>query len=386
MKYSVFAAACLTLHAIGCSSDATDASPEDVVPTTPPEDVLGEKGAEPAWTPIYAPQRANVWSATGLDFNPERPGELWAVLRQFPSGRPCTEADPRGCGALEGQVAIIEDAGEDEPSVEVKVDSNAWHFMRRPTGIAFGPNDTFATCGEARTDNYEDDTFDYAGPVLWSSDPDIFAVEIPGKNGSHLDMLHDSPFCMGIAHETDNAYWVFNGQDSSLDRYDFHSPHEIGGEDHSDGEMLRFAQGGVKRSPEIPSHLVFDPKDAMLYVADTGNSRVLRLDTNSGRQGRTIPSNDPIQVSARIDGAEVLDFVPPGELDAPSGVALHRGVLFVTDNSTSEIHAYDRDGAELRVLDTGLPAGSLAGIAISEDGVVFVSDLATGRVLRLELP
>jgi hypothetical protein len=385
VKYSVLAA-CLTLAAIGCSSNDKSSSPEGQVPATPPEDVLGASGADPVWTPIFTPPRANTWSVTALDFNPERPGELWALLRQFPSGRPCTENDPRGCAALEGQVAIIQDAGEDEPSFELKMDSNAWHFMRRPTAIAFGRGDTFATCGESRTDNYEDDTFDYAGPVLWSSDPDIFAVEIPGKNGSHLDMLHDSPFCMGIAHETGNAYWTFNGQDSSLDRYDFNDPHEIGGEDHSDGEMLRFAQGDVKRAPEIPSHLIFDPEDAMLYVADTGNSRVARLDTRSGRQGRALPSNDPIEVSARIDDAEVADFVAPGELDAPTGITLHGGAIFVTDNSTSEIHAYDREGTELRVLDTGLPAGSLAGIAISKEGVVYVADLATGRVLRLDLP
>jgi hypothetical protein len=383
VKYRVLAA-CLTLAAAGCSSSDTGASPEGAEPAIPPEDVLGASGADPVWTPILTSPRANTWSVTALDFNPERPGELWATLRQFPSGRPCTENDPRGCAALEGQVAIIEDAGGDEPSVELKMDPNAWHFMRRPTAISFGPGDTFATCGEARTDNYDDDTFDYAGPVLWSSDPDVFAIEIPGKNGTHIDMLHDTPFCMGIAHETGNAYWTFNGQDSSLDRYDFKKPHEIGGDDHSDGEMLRFAQGEVKRAPEIPSHMVFDPRDAMLYVADTGNSRVARLDTKSGRQGRNVPSNDGLEVSARIDEAAVTDFVAPGELDAPTGIALYRGAFFVTDNSTSEIHAYDREGKELSALDTGLPAGSLAGIAISREGVVYVADLATGRVLRLD--
>lgn len=385
VKYPVLAA-CLALAATGCSSNDGEAPPADETPKTPPEDVLGAEGAELEWKAIYTPDRANVWSATAIDFNPERPGELWVALRQFPSGRPCTEADRRGCAALQGQVAILEDAAAARPAFEVKMDENAWHFMRRPTALAFGEGDTFATCGEARTDNFEDDTFDYAGPVLWSSDPDVFAIQPPGKNGSHLDMLHDSPFCMGIAHEKGNVYWVFNGRDGALDRYDFKSPHEVGGEDHSDGELLRYALGQVKRTPEIPSHLVFDPETGFLYVADTGNGRVARLDTASGRLGRTIASNDPITVRSRMDDAEMEDFVPPGELDAPTGITLHRGVLFVTDNSTSEIHAYDQEGTELRVVGTGLPPGSLSGIAVSDDGRVFVSDLATGRVLRLELP
>jgi DNA-binding beta-propeller fold protein YncE len=150
--------------------------------------------------------------------------------------------------------------------------------------------------------------------------------------------------------------------------------------------MLRYAEGEVKRSPEIPSHMVLDPEDGSLYVADTGNGRVARLDTKSGSEGRDVPTNDPIDLHAAMVGATLDDFVPAGVLDAPSGITLYRDVIFVTDNSTSEIHAYDRDGKELRSLDTGLPPGSLAGIAISDDGVAYLADLATGSVLRLDLP
>jgi outer membrane protein assembly factor BamB len=380
--------------ALGCSSSDGESAPghehpDAEAPAAPAEDVLGAKGASASLTTIFAPARKNLFSATALALNPDSPSELWALLRQVPSGLPCTENDPGGCSALEGQVAIIEDPHSKAPAVTVKKDPNAWHFMRRPTSIAFGSvgdGDTFATCGEARTDNYEDETIDYAGPVLWSSNLSIFAIQPPGKNGSHIDMLHNSPFCMGIAHETKNVYWAFNGKLGSLDRYDFKAPHEVGGEDHSDGEMLRYAEGEVKRSPEIPSHLAFDAEDGMLYVADTGNGRVARLDTKSGSRGLDCPTNDPIDLHAAMVGTTLDEFVPAGDLDAPSGITLYRGVIFVTDNSTSEIHAYDRDGKELRSLDTGLPAGSLSGIAVSEEGVVYLADLATGSVLRVDVP
>jgi DNA-binding beta-propeller fold protein YncE len=391
VKYpaEVLAACAACVAAFGCSSSDSRGSPEDTKPEpakSPPESVLGPEGATPTITTIFEPARKNLFSATALALNPDAPSELWALVRQVPSGLPCTENDPRGCAALEGQVAIIEDPAGDDPGSTIKKDPNAWHFMRRPTSISFGQEETFGTCGEARTDNYEDETVDYAGPVLWDSDPSIFAIQPPGKNGSHIDMLHNSPYCMGIAHETKNVYWAFNGTRGSLDRYDFVQPHEVGGEDHSDGQLLRYADGEVKRSPEIPSHMVFDPEDGSLYVADTGNQRVARLDTKSGTEGGTVPTNDPIQVHSAMVGATLDDFVAKGELDAPSGIALHDGAIFVTDNSTSVIHAYDRQGKELRSLDTGLPAGSLAGIAVSDDGVVYLADLATGAVMRLDFP
>src|SRR3954454_10462048 len=115
----------------------------------------------------------------------------------------------------------------------IKKDGNAWHFMRRPTSIAFGENGNLSTCGEARTDNYEDEAIDYSGPVLWSSDPAIFGVTPePDQNGTHIDMLHESPYCMGPTSERDTVCRPFNGGRAGLDRCQCHEPHVIGGEDH----------------------------------------------------------------------------------------------------------------------------------------------------------
>jgi hypothetical protein len=348
-------------------------------------------GSEPPPTPaeqepvslvsLYEP--SSGWSATALAFDPLRPGDLWVTLRQPLSDLPCTMDDGAGCSDLIGQVALVHDATAN-PDTTIEEDGNAWHFMRRPTAIAFGDNGNLATCGEANTDNYLDDSTDFAGPVLWSSDPTIFgAAPKKGQNGTHIDMLHESPFCMGIAHERDNVYWAFNGQLGALDRYDFHGPHVVGGEDHSDGEFWRYAEGQLSRTPEVPSHMALDRQSGMLYVADTGNQRVIRLVTGSGTLGEDVPTLDPIAVHRRVDGAIVEEVVGPGVLQAPAGLAIVGDELVVADHARGILFWFDLDGRVLKEVETNLRG--IGGVAVGPDGKIYVSDLETGGAFRVEL-
>jgi hypothetical protein len=365
----------LALALTNCSSSPLDepdaAAPTPVVP------------ARVVLVPLYDAPAA--WTATALAFDPLRDQELWVTLRRVPSNQPCLETARTGCAALEGEVALVQGAASAAPSMTIKKDGNAWHFMRRPTSIAFGQNGNLATCGEARTDNYEDEAIDYSGPVLWSSDPAIFgAVPRPDQNGTHIDMLHESPFCMGIAYEQDNAYWVFNGKLGALDRYDFHAPHVVGGEDHSDGELSRYVEGQLQRVAEVPSHLALDHSNGQLYVADTAGGRILRLAIASGTPGANVPTLDPITIHRRMDGVSLVEVVAPGSLTAPSGIALTTDRIIATDNATSRIWWFELDGTPLGSVDTGLPAGSLAGVTIGPDGKLYLSDLLTGTAYRVE--
>lgn len=376
---------------VGCSSEAIDdgnaatgGAPSDEPTNTPPQ---MPEATRVTLTEVYAPKARVPLSATALAFNAAVEGELWVALRQFPSGKPCTMTDDSGCAALPGVMGVISDATTDAPTAVIKQDGNAWHFMRRPSAVAWGDGELFGSCGEALTDNYEDVNIPYAGPVLWSSSPEIFGVEPePGQNGTHLDMLHETPYCMGIAHEAGNAFWVFNGNAGSLDRVDFHAPHQIGGEDHADGEVHRYVAGELLREPEVPSHLAYDAERALVYAADTGHRRIVSVDPSTATAGGEIDVWEQLQASGEMEGATLRELVPPGALEKPSGLFFAGGKLFVTDNATSLVHVFDTDGKALASYDTGLPAGSLSGVTLGPDGLVYLTDLKTGAVQRFELP
>lgn len=338
-------------------------------------------------TQVFSPTSRVPLSATALAFNPTVEGELWVALRQFPSGKPCTMTDDSGCAALPGGMAVVGNATSHDPDAVIKQDGNAWHFMRRPSAMAWGDGELFASCGEALTDNYEDEDTPYAGPVLWSSSPDIFGVKPTAEqNGTHLDMLHETPLCMGIAHEAGNAFWAFNGNVGSLDRVDFHAPHPIGGENHADGEVHRYIAGQLLRVPEVPSHLAYDAERALVYVADTGHGRILAVDPSTATAGGDIDVWEVLHESGAMDGATVTELVRPGLLQQPSGLTLAGDTLYATDNATSYVYALDTSGRVLHVYDTSLPAGSLAGITLGPDGQLYLTNLKDGSVHRFELP
>jgi hypothetical protein len=335
---------------------------------------------------IYGPDFPK--ETTDLAFDPNQPNRLYVLHREYESQDPCGEeaATFEGCSSLEGSTAIIDNPGTDQVSVQVIQDDNALHFMRRPTGIAFSPtNGTFATCGEHRTGNATDDPTNYMGPTLWSTDLSVYGVTPPGGNGSHLDMLHATPYCMGAAAEVDNVYWFFNGMFGAIDRVDFKMDHGPGQDDHSDGEYLRYIEGQVARVPNVPSHLVFHDASKMLYIADTGNARVIRLDTTSGTPaGAMTPTFETLAVASDMEGATVEDVVPAGTLQQPSGLVIHDDVLFVSDMATSTLYAYDLDGNPLRSLQTELPPGSLTGLTIGPDELLYFADKPNGGVWRIE--
>ncbi len=328
----------------------------------PPGYPIGVKDGSPssvALVPVFEPDRRR--EPTDLGFNPERRDELWVVNRRDDSVLVLTNP-----GLPDGRAVHLRDPA-------------ASHFMDRPPAIAFGHAGTFGVCGDSDNGgNY------FMGPTLFSSDLGIFAKETPDGLGSHLDMLHSSSFCKGIAHEQGNVYWVFNGHDQALDRYDFAHDHGPGNDDHADGEIYRYVQGEVLGSDDVPSHLFYSAEDRFLYVADTGHKRLLKLNTTSGTPGRSFPGDEPVRARRHVDGAALIELVPPGTLEAPSGIEVRGGLVFVSDNATSRLHAFDLEGRLVRTLDTGLPAGSLAGITFGPDGKLYLVDMVSSRVYRVD--
>jgi len=303
-----------------------------------------------------------------LAFNPRVPEDLWIV------------------NATDDSVVIVHNTTLASRTTEWRKDSWAGHFMDNPAALAFGADattfglpGTWATAGETTNG-----TSNYTGPTLWSSDLTVFAVQNGGL-GSHLDMLHDSPNSMGIAWQVDNVYWVFGGMKSDIVRYDFQLDHGIGQDDHSDGRIRHYLGGQVARVPGVPGHLFFHTATNMLYIADTGNGRVIRLDTTSGAVSATHSGPDGLPEDFFMTGEVTSVVVAAGTfLTQPCGLEIKDDVMFVSDNATGIIHAFDLLGNRVNHIDTGLGPGAVMGLAFGPDGKLYFVNATGNQVIRLD--
>ncbi len=250
-----------------------------------------------------------------LEFHPERTDELWVV------------------GYGDDSIHIGTGIGTDAQAFKRLVDPAAEHFMHKPPALAMGTPGLVGTCGDndnGQNAQHSDGSANlFMGPALFSTDRSILGKSTPGGLGSHVDMLHNSPMCRGIAHASANVFWVFNAYDGSIDEYNFNKPHQPGGDDHSDGEIYRFANGKVKGATDgTPSHVFFDADDAFVYIADTGHARIVRLDTTKGTKGAELDRQpEPLKADAMMMGTDVEEVVPAGTVTKPSGIEVHGGLV-----------------------------------------------------------
>ncbi|MBX3206107.1 MAG: hypothetical protein KF764_13630 [Labilithrix sp.] len=279
-------------------------------------------------------------------------------------------------------------SGDEKGTWKEYYDPAAVHFMYKPPAIAMGEKGLWGICGDndnAHNDPRREPNY-FMGPALFTSDLEIFTTQNQATGlGSHYDMLHNTSFCRGIAHMEANIFWTFNGQLDAIEKYNFNKPHEPGGDDHSDGEIYRYVEGQVKGVEGVSSHLFYDPSDKMLYIADTGNKRIAKLDTTAGTLGERLPlRNEQLKKNGVMDGATVEDVVPAGTLEQPSGIEVKNGLIYVTDTATATFHVFDKTGKEIRKLETGLKAGALSGFIFGPDGKIYFTDRNRGKVVRID--
>ena len=305
-----------------------------------------------------------------LDFHPDLSRlELWVINH---------ETETSG-----GTTVTYSNAGKTAQTSSFKQDGNAYHFMSLPTGIAFSDNGNFGTSTGVYDANHDGGN-PFTGPSLWSSDPAVYA-QTSGGNGSHLDMLHESPYSMGIAHETGNVFWVFDANSKDIVRYDFGGDHGPGNSDHADGKIRRFPVPVNWINDEIPCHLVLDKNTGWLYIADNGNQRILRLDINSGSTAG-MPSFGPYESLAEykeMTGITYENYINSGLLE-PSGIDIIHDRLIVSDHSNGDIILYDVSGAspnELGKIQTG--SAGIMGIKIGPKGNIWYVNGQNNEVHKL---
>ena len=310
---------------------------------------------------------------TGLAFAPDHPDELWVVNR-----------------ATDG-VVIFHDPGTPQQRAEPRVDAYAQHFMANVSSISFGTDNHFGTCQDSRDEwnDHPQAADDYMGPTLWDATLSVFAEvgqaypkATGALEGSHIDMLHESPLCMGIAHDHDNVFWAFDGLNGHVVRYDFVKDHGPGGASHSDGKVRRYPEAMVHRRDGVVSQLAFDAKSQMLYVADTAADRIMRLDTTSGSVGPvTLPKQmEALAEYAQVTGVDWQPVVP--DVSTPSGLVLSDERMYVFSGACGQIVSYDRSGTELARMAVG--SLGVSGMTIGPDGKIWFADELTNTVTRVD--
>ncbi len=303
-------------------------------------------------------------------FNPETPRELWVL------------------NYADSSMTIIRNAGAADQNADNRAGPQHTHFMSHPSSLAFGAPGMLATAHE------EDQPTqgpverggtpgNFMGPTLWLSGYD----EFDGGHASHIDMLHNSPNAVGIAWEVDNAYWVVDGAHHSLTRYDFRMPHEPGGTDHSGAVVRRFVENEIGYVEGVSAHAEFDHERGLLYFADPGNHRVGSLDPSNGTMTTTITPNYDGSSQRRMMEASTVTLFDGNTVGmaTPSGLALHGGRLYVTDNARSRIYAITLQGQVVDWLDLSatVEAGGLQGITLDEEGRIYVADSVGDRVIEV---
>ena len=322
---------------------------------------------------------SQLYTPRDMEFhpNPSRSDELWIINRG------------------DGSITIVQNTGQGNQNILNRQDEYADHFMADVSALAFGQWDAefdniFSTAQESRNGGNN-----FMGPALWPSSLSHFAMEHQNDAdlGSHLDMLHESPYGMGIAWDQGNAYWYFDGYYGELVYYDFVQDHDTGQDDHDDGIVRRHSEITLTRRANVPGHMILDQSNGILYIADTGAGRVLWVntdDTSTQSQNIYNSQSHPARMETLAEYSDItgMEFgVLVSGLSQPSGIALDGDTLFVSQNGNGKISAYDlasngKSGTHLQTVDTN--ANSIMGLEIGPDDKLWYVDAGMNRVMRLD--
>lgn len=375
MKNKLFLFLLLSCCIVACKDDDSDLEPM----TTPEGPIVGAFYADanknaPNYTRI-ADALDRVQEPQDLDFHPTRANELWVINK--------------GIDQTGGSTVTITNAGLDGQEEAWLRDGNAWHFMAFPSAMSFSKtNENWGSSADIIDANRQGGTF--AGPSLWSSDMDVYAqdpgVDAQGRrlNGSHLDMLHGSPYSLGIESDEDNAFWVLDGFNEHIAWYDFAADHGPGYHDHSDGIVYRYTEMPIERNRHgIPQHLVMDEVSKILFICDTDKKQILWMNTLSGRIANRLDLvNEPLASHQEMENLEWGVFTDVN-LDKPCGIEVSEDIVYVSDYETGEIIAYDKEGQnELDRIDTG--EKGIIGIKMDSNGKLWYVNALTNEVVRID--
>ena len=115
---------------------------------------------------------------------------------------------------------------------------------------------------------------------------------------------------------------------------------------------MRYDEIQVQRVPELSSHMEIDQESGWLYICDTGNQRVLRLNTLSGEVGESLTTyGESLAGYYSMINAE-FEVVISDSLEHPTGLDIYSERLLVSDYSTGDITIYSIENNNVCLLYT----------------------------------
>jgi hypothetical protein len=346
-------------------------------------------------------------------------------------------------------VSIVTHVGTKKQSTLSRRDRGYYHYSIDVSAIAF--NDVknsgrsadrdglnyFALCNaNANTYLNTKEPNYFMGPTLYDTKP--MNRNVVNRRGDlcqphdqpcyflHADMLHESPVCIGLAHDPEtitsygHVYWAFdatgnnNGDHGQLVRFDFQQPHGPGSMDHSIAAVRRYVDISLHRQTNNPSSppptttnnnnnnnknnsesvhagMMVHEELRMVLVANPGKNEILWVDADSGAYARTARQEFPI-FSNRLPSFEysIWECVSSGifasGIQNPSGLTLSHDKqrLFVAERHTGNILVYEvSSGSFLHSIPTNYQ--SIAGLAISPNThQLYFVDQTTNQLLTIK--
>ena len=310
-----------------------------------------------------------------LDFKPGT-NELWVVNN-----------------TLAGSAVIFYNAGQSNQTAQFRQDSHTGHFMGYSSALSFSDIGEIGTTGEIVQTDGAGSTFE--GPALWLSDTNIYARVFQNNwvsglpLGSHIDMLHQSPYAMGIAHDNGRAYWVNDGYNGNICKYDFVSDHGPGYDDHSAGVIYRYTGVTVSRVAGIPSHMVVDKANSWLYFIDGGSNTLKRLNVKSGTIAGNLqtPSTaqEPLAGYYDMHNATVQTVDTYSSAIQACGVDYYNNRLVVSDYNSGVIIIYNTSGSTpVKMGTVQTNQAGMMGIKIGSDGKIWFVNNSSNKVIRID--
>ena len=357
----------------------------------------------------------------GKTFNPDVGQELWVV------------------NGNSHDVTIIASVGTQYQQSISRKDRGYYHYMNNVTALSFntvkdsGRNidqdsfNYFAVCNDNLNDyiGSKNPNF-FMGPTLY--DTDTTSPNKIGKKNTvnrlgedcsgdsadqcfflHADMLHESPACIGIAHDPEertaygNVYWLFDttgdnsGNGGQLVSFDFSQPHGPGSMDHSVAVVRRYTEVKLFRDENAPhSHagMVVHKEKRILFISNPGKGTIVAVHVDTGKYSRTARAEFPI-FSNRLPSFEYSIYecvdqeeIFVGGLKSPSGLvlSLDESRLFVAERG-GRILAYEvESGALLQSIDLASQGyTSIGGLAVSpETGALYFVDMNANKVVKVD--